>query len=212
VRFHEIHRIETRLRRQLASGDGSRQIIIEKAANLNPTRHGVLDPTYIDAFDAEDQIYPIWPDFSMSRQEYERIQTRIAQLVGGSLSNKTQLVPISYDELLELVEDLPYNANMPSSSWVPSVLRRILERQRDRCGGRAYLYTRTMNRETPECTTAALSGSVLKELRTKDGPVICAFRDNGKGIPGGANAFWYPTLVLDRNMPSVIVNTTADDD
>jgi hypothetical protein len=212
LRFHEIHRIETRLRRQLVAADMGRQIVVEKAANLNPTRHGVLDPTYIDAFDAEDQIYPIWPDFSMSRSEYERIQSRIQALVGGSLDNEeAQTVAIEYDQLLELVDELPYDRSKGSSSWVPGVLRRVLERQRERCGGRAYLHTRKTQRKTPEFTTGALGGPEVKRLRLMGGPVICAFRDDGRNIKNvSANEFWYPTLVLDHNMPSVIVNTSPD--
>jgi hypothetical protein len=212
LRFHEIHRIETRLRRQLVAADMGRQIVIEKAANLNPTRHGVLDPTYIDAFDAEDQIYPIWPDFKMKRAEYERIQSKIQRFVGGSLDGKSpQTVRIGYDELLDLVDELPYDRGKGSSSWVPGVLRRVLERQRERCVGRAWLHTRQTHRKTQVFTTGALSGDEVKELRLKDGPVICAFRDDGRRIDKvSANEFWYPTLVLDHNMPSVIVNTSPD--
>lgn len=212
VRFHEIHRIEQRLRRQLVAADMGRPIIIEKAANLKPTRGVVLDPTYIDAFDAEEQIYPIYPDFSMTRGAYVKLQEKVQTLLRKPLDNKhSQCEPIDYEALLELVHELPYNTKMPSSSWIPGVLQRVLERQRDRCEGRAYLYTRRTHRKTPEFTTGALSGPALKELRQKDGPVICAFRDDGTGITNQrASEFWYPTLVLDHNMPSLIVNTTPD--
>jgi Z1 domain len=212
VRFHEIHRIEQRLRRQLVAADMGRQIVIEKAANLKPTRGVVLDPTYIDAFDAEDQCYPIYPDFRISRRDYEAIQRKIVALLGEPLDNKhaqTQL--IDYDALLELIELLPYNIRYPSARWIPGVLRRVVERQRERCQGRAYLHTRRTRRKGLTFTTGALSGEELKELRMKDGPVICAFRDDGSGIKDAkANEFWYPTLVLDHKMPSLIVNTTPD--
>jgi len=211
IRFHEIHRIETRLRRQLIAADMGRPILIEKAGNLKPTRQGVLDPTYIDAFDADEQIYPIWPDFKLPRADYESIQNRVQGLVGGSLDSKAQTVQISYEELLELVDLLPYNKSHGSSSWVPGVLRKVLEGQRERCGGRAYLHTRKTKRTTEEFTTGALNGTEKEKLQGLDGPVICAFRDDGRDIKGvSANEFWYPTLLLDRNMPSVIVNTTPD--
>lgn len=212
VRFHEIHRIEQRLRRQLVAADMGRQVVIEKAANLKPTRGVVLDPTYIDAFDAEEQVYPIYPDFEMTRKEYETMQQRVVGLLGQPLDSKhSQLVQIDYAAMLELVESLPYNTRMPSASWIPGVLRQVLERQKDRCLSRAYLYTRKTKRKSREFTTGALSGDELKELRSKDGPVICAFRDDGAGIRDiNANEFWYPTLVLDHAMPSVIVNTTPD--
>lgn len=213
VRFHEIHCIERRLRRQLAAADMGKQIVVEKAANLNPTRKAVLDPSYIDAFDAEDQVFPKYPDFSMSSARYEEIRTKIQGLVGGALSRDPQLVEISFDDLLGLIDDFPYNSKEASSSWIPSVLRRVVEKQRKRCFDRGYLYTRTMNREVDVFATGVLSGPVLKELRGMSGPVFCAFRDDGRLIPNQPHApreFWYPTLVLDRKMPSLIVNTTPD--
>ena len=213
VRFHEIHRIEYRLRRQLAAADMGKQIVVEKATNLNPTRRTVLDPSYIDAFDAEDQIFPIYPDFATSPSEYKRIETIVKRLVGGALSTKPQLIAIDYAELLALVDEFPYGEKEASSSWIPGVLRRVLEKQRERCHETAFLYTRKMNRRTSVFATGALSGEELSHLRSQPGPVFCAFRDDGKGIPDlvpAASEFWYPTLVLDRNMPSLIVNTTPD--
>jgi hypothetical protein len=67
-----------------------------------------------------------------------------------------------------------------------------------------------MRRENREFPTGALEGPVLAQLRQKDGPVICAFRDDGARIDGGAKPFWYPSLVLDPNMHGVVVNTTPD--
>jgi hypothetical protein len=213
VRFHEIHRIERRLRRQLVAADMGKQIVVEKAANLTPTRRSVLDPSYIDAFDAEDQIFPIYPDFAMKRAKYQRLLGIIQRLVGGSLSTERQLAAISFDELLTLVDEFPYDDKEVSSSWMPGVLRRVLEKQRERCSSRAYVYTRRTERRVRIFATGALSGKELQDLRALDGPVFCAFRDDGKLIPPEsrpANEFWYPTLVLDRNMPSLIVNTTPD--
>lgn len=211
VRFHEIHSIERRLRKQLLAADMGKQIVIEKAANLKATRGGVLDSTYIDIFDGEEQVFPKHPDFSMKRAEYELIDARIRGLVGGQLSTEPQLKAIDYDELLALVDVFPYDARGESSSWLPGVLRRVLEKQRERCQGRAYLYTRKTERTTRVFATGVLAGDVLAQLRSKDGPVFCAFRDNGKLIQGGANEFWYPTLILDKNMPSLVVNITPDE-
>jgi hypothetical protein len=212
VRFHEIHCIERRLRKQLIAADMGKQIVIEKASNLKTTRGTVLDPSYIDVFDAEDQVFPKHPDLAMARAEYERIHARVQKLVGGQLSTSAQLEAIDYDELLKLVDEFPYNSKFESSSWIPGVLRRVLEKQRERCEGRAYLYTRKTNRKTRTFATGVLSGKELAELRDMDGPVLCAFRDDGKLIPAPpANEFWHPTLVLDKGMPSLVVNVTPDE-
>ena len=211
VRFHEIHGIERRLRRQLLAADMGKQIVIEKAANLNPTRRAVLDPSYIDAFDAEEQVFPKYPDFQLKRAEYLRLYKKVEALMGGAIDSDGP-APIPFDTLIELIEEFPYDTKGPSSSWIPGVLRRVLERQRERCADRAYLFTRKMRRRTRVFATGALSGDELKFLRTQNGPVFCAFRDDGRSIPDVAQPteFWYPTLVLDQNMPSLIVNTTPD--
>lgn len=212
VRFHEIHCIERRLRKQLVNADMGKQIVVERAANLRTTRSAVLDPSYIDVFDGEEQVFPKHPDFFLPRAEYEALLSRIQRLVGGQLSSEEQLEKLDYDELLRLVDDFPYDSKKESSSWLPGVLRRVLEKQRERCGGRAYLYTRKTQRKSRVFATGALSGKELARLRGQDGPVFCAFRDNGKTIEGiAANEFWYPTLVLDKNMPSLVVNVTPDE-
>jgi hypothetical protein len=212
VRFYEIHGIEKRLRRQLIAADMGKQIVIEKANNLYPTRRTVLDPGYIDAFDAEEQVYPKYPDLEMTKSEYDKILKFVQNLVGGSLSTSPQLVSIKFDDLFQLIDLVSYDAQPDSSSWVPGVLKHVVEKQRERCSGLAYFYTRKMNREKRVFATGVLSGDKLSELRRKDGPVFCAFRDDGKLIPGPpANPFWYPTLVLDSGMPSLIVNVTPDE-
>ncbi|HEY4243191.1 MAG TPA: Z1 domain-containing protein [Kofleriaceae bacterium] len=211
VRFHEIHKIEQRLRRHLKTADMSRPIPIERAKHLNPTRRTVLDPTYIDAFDATDQVFPTHPDLKMKSKEFQGMTARVKELVGGQFSNDAQLEQISFDELLTLVEDLPYNDKETSNSWVPSVLVKVLEHQRERVKGRAYIYTRKMAREATHFVGGALSGTELADIRQMDGPVICAFRDDGTHIrKQPANQYWYPTLVFDRDMKSLLINVTPD--
>ncbi len=215
VRFHEIHCIERRLRKQLVGADMGKQIVVERASNLRTTRSSVLDPNYIDVYDGKEQVYPPHPDFAMSHAEYERIDARIRALVGGHFSDKAQRVVVEYDQLLALIDDFPYDKKKESSSWVPVVLRRVIEMQRERCKGRAYLYTRKMSRETRVFVSGVLEGNVREDLHLSDGPVFCAFRDDGKRIRSDAanppaNKFWYPTLVLDKDMPSMVFNITPD--
>jgi hypothetical protein len=211
VRFHEIHSIECRLRRQLASADMSRQLVLEKSGSLFPTRRSVLDPDFIDAFAAEDQVFPHYPLFSMDSDQYEGVASEIQRLVGGALKMESQTTPIQFDDFLRLLDMIPYDERQPSSSWIPGLIARVLEQQRERCGGQSFLFTRKMSRRSQVLTTGALSGAELARLRALDGPVFCAFRDTGAGIPG-ANPFWYPTVVFDRGMPNVVVNITDDDD
>lgn len=212
VRFHEIHQIEKRLRKHLAYADMGKQIVIEKAANLNPTRRTVLDPTYIDAFEAGEQIFPIYPEFRPKDPEHARLTSAVQRMMGGDLSkNKTHRM-IPYEDLYWLIENFPYDKSQPSSSWIPDVLRRVVERQRERVHGRAFLYFRKMDRKTRTFTSGALDGKAeLPMLRGLGGPVFCALRDRGVLIPDpGAREYWYPVLVLDSEMPSLIINTTPD--
>jgi hypothetical protein len=206
-RFHEIHEIERRLRRQLANADMDHPIAVEKAPNLSPTRRAVLDPSYIDAFDAEDQIFPLAPDFTLTPTEYERIESRVKALLGGDLGERGP-VPIRFDDMLDLVEEFPFDASHGSSKWLPGVVRKVLEKQRERCAGRAYLYSRQMTRRKQLLATGALEGNELKHLRGLDGPTFCAFRDDGKAMKTKVPRYWYPTVVLDAHTPSLIINTT----
>jgi hypothetical protein len=211
IRFHEIHRIEGRLRKQLATADLGVPIPIERTGTLQATRRAVLDPDYLDAFSAGDQVFPIYPDLSLSSAEFEKLRERIRSLCGGTLPNDKadDVRSIDFDEMLLLIEEFPYDTKVESSSWVPRAIKSVLERQRERLQGRAYLHTRSMNRKKNHLPTGALEGEVLKSLRELDGPVFCAFKDDGLLIPN-AKPFWYPTVVFDRKMPSVIVNVTDD--
>jgi len=211
VRFFEIHQIEKRLRKQLEDADMGKQIAIEKAANLHPTRRTVLDPTYIDAFKGGEQVFPIWPEFRPKPRDYQKITTEVQRMLGGDLSREGETKLISYEDLLWLVDNFPYDKTKASSSWIPDVLRRVLERQRERCGGRAYLYTRKMRRKSNQFTSGALDGKIeLKRLRDMGAPVFCALRDDGTEVRGGADKYWYPVLVLDSEMPPLIINTTPN--
>lgn len=210
IRFHEIHNIETRLRRQLRTADLNKQIVIERSANLRATRGGVLDPDFVDAFAAEDQVYPHYPLATMSAAAYREITAQMQKLLGGALSTASQRVEIGFDDLISLVTLVPYDDKQPSQSWIPEVIVRVLEQQRERCGDRAYLFTRKMERRKAPFATGALSGPEVSELRTLGRPVFCAFRDDGTKL-AGAHPFWYPTVVFDNEMPSVVVNVTPDD-
>jgi hypothetical protein len=70
LRFHEIHCIERRLRRQLATADMKKQVVLERTATLFPARRGVLDPEFVDAFAAEDQVFPHYPLISALRRRW----------------------------------------------------------------------------------------------------------------------------------------------
>jgi hypothetical protein len=210
VRFHEIHGIERRLRRQLMTADMNKQIVVEKASSLNPTRSSVLDPTFMDAFDAEEQVFPKYPAWDMDHDEFARISGMVQKLGGNVLAKKAEPVEISFESILELVDTFPYGGE--GTSWHPGVLRRVLERQRERVKDRAYLYTRMIARKKEVFATGAVSGKELQDLRLLDGPVFCAFRDDGKENPYYQNIrIWYPTLIFDSKMPSLILNVTPDE-
>jgi len=210
VRFHEIHCMERRLRRQLSNADMNRQVVVERTSTLFPTRKGVLDPEFVDAFAAEDQVFPHWPQVSMDPEDHRLVIAEIQRLVGGAFSNDAQRQQIDFEILLKLVDLVPFDETQASQSWIPGLVKRVLVQQRQRCNDRAYIYTRRMSRSSRQLTTGALNGAELAELRSLDGPVFCAFRDDGSRIEN-ATKFWYPTVVFDRGMPSVVVNVTGDD-
>ncbi len=204
--------MEQRLRKQLTVANLAEPIAIERTSTLQPTRRTVLDPDYIDAFSAGDQIYPVYPDLRLDSATYGKINARIAALVGG-LASDTQIVQIDFDTLVQLVEEIPFDVSLGSSSWLPPVLIRVLEQQRARCGGKAWLLTRRMKRRSTAFATGALSGDELDAARSRNAPTFCAFRDDGSQVhcTPPASPYWYPTLVFDKGMSDVIVNVSADD-
>jgi hypothetical protein len=215
VRFHEIHLIEQRLRKHVAGADLNKPILVGRANGLKPTRRSVLDPTYMDAFDGGQQIYPHYPKVDLSTAQFQEISQRVHELYGDMRSGRSQgpprLVTITFEQLQELVALFPYDDSQDSSSWLPTVLQRVVERQAERCKGRAYLYARNMSRGRHALPTGALNGEERDYLTGRDGPVFCAFRDDGSQMKFvKASAFWYPTLVLDQGTPSVLVNTSED--
>lgn len=211
VRFHEIHGIEQRLRKHLKSADMGKPIVVEKAANLRPTRGAVLDPSYVDAFGCGDQIYPRYPDREMSTARFTAIAAIVQRLLPRFGTN-AQPVDISYDEFFGLIDAFPFDESRDSNSWIPVVLRRVIERQRERTNGLCYVYGREMQRRTQVFATGALNGQELARLRSLKGPTFCLLRDDGSKIPGHiANRFWYPTIVLDQGTPDMVVNNTSDE-
>jgi hypothetical protein len=215
VRFHEIHGIEQRLRKQLESADLGKPVVIEKGTNLKPTKNSVLDPTYIDVFVAEEQIYPRYPDLTMSTARVERVGALVHKHLrefGAKPKERIDPVAITYEDFVALLEKFPYDDSCDSNSWIPAVLQRVIERQMERTRGRCYLYGREMQRRTRVFATGALSGDELTRLRALDGPTFCVFRDDGTKIPGHVpHRFWYPTIVLDHGTPDMVVNNTSDD-
>jgi len=209
--------MEQRLRRQLASNeDMAKPIVIERTGKeLKVTRAGVLDADYVDLFEPEDQRYPMYPQLWLKKGEWDAIRERIAALLGGSLrsTDPRDPKPITFDTIIDLVEGFPYDRREPSMSWVPGALCRVLERQRERCGGRAWLYAREMHRRVRYLDTGILSGPEVNLLRQHGAPVFCAFWDHAAKIKTSsgeepARAYWHPTLVFDAKMPRVVVNVS----
>lgn len=215
IRFHEIHGIEQRLRRQLVSANLAKPIVIEKGTNLKPTKTKVLDPTYIDVFAAGEQVFPRYPELGMPVARAASISAKVQKHIpefGVKFKEKAEPVLISYEDFMELLSEFPYDETRDSSSWMPVVLRRVIEKQKERTKGRCYVYGREMQRRVAKFATGALSGDELARLRALDGPTFCLFRDDGSKIPGHVpHRFWYPTIVLDSETPPLVVNTSSDE-
>lgn len=218
LRFREIHQMEQRLRQYIASERNlEKPIPIDRGANLKVTRAGVLDPNYIDLFEAEDQRYPSHPEMWLAPGEYESIKSRVEGLLGRALPREMDpRAPkeIDFATLLDLVRTFPYRRVDSSIGWIPTALTRVLEQQHARAPGqRAWLYVREMNRRVTQLSTGALSGTEIERLQTQAGPVFCAFWDRAKSVivaagQPEARPYWYPTLLFDASMPRVVVNVS----
>ena len=57
----------------------------------------------------------------------------------------------------------------------------------------------------------ALSGEELNAARNRGAPVLCVFRDDGRGLKkneSNGQTYWYPTVVLPTDMATQLFNTT----
>jgi hypothetical protein len=206
ARFHFIHVAEQNLRRQLAAG-GTARVAVETMSALRATRLNVLDATNLSAYEPGDQIYPGAID--MSRKALDRspeIEAKLRRIFGGGLREK-EFVDISIADLIDLLQDLPYDeANL----WDPEMLAQVLTRTSSQYKHRGFIFYRQMSRSRRVLATGALSGDELEAARSQRAPVLCAFRDDGRKLDGGfmGHVYWYPSLVLPSDMATQLFNTT----
>ena len=210
ARFHFIHVAERNLRRQLATNGGKGKIVVETMSSLRATRLNVLDTRNLAAYEAGEQIYPGAASFA--RKDLARaaqLETAIKQLCGGTL-REGEFVQVPMADLIALIPELPFNEDL-ANMWDADMLTRVLKRISARHGDRGFLFFRSMRRTKEILTTGALSGPELDEARSRDAPVLCVFRDDGRGLKTkvSGQVYWYPTLVLPSNMATQLFNTTG---
>jgi hypothetical protein len=207
-RFHFIHVAERNLRRQLAENGGRGKILVETMSALRATRLNVLDTRNLAAYEAGEHIYPGAASFE--RKDLERgpeIEAIARQLSGGTL-REGAFVPVELPALISLLCLVPYDeANM----WNPDMLSQMLERMSARYDGKGFLFYRAMQRSKETLPTGALSGDELQAARSKTGPVLCVFRDDGRKLKtkSVSQSYWFPTLVLPSDMATQLFNTSS---
>lgn len=210
ARFHFIHMAERNLRRQLAANGGTGKIVVETMSSLRATRLNVLDTRNLAAYEAGEQIYPGAASFA--RKDLERaphIEAAIKKLCGGAL-REAEFVQVPMEGLSALIAELPFNEDL-ANMWDPDMLMRVLERMSARYEDKGFLFYRSMRRTKEILATGALSGPELDDARSRGAPVLCVFRDDGRGLKTkeGGQTYWYPTLVLPSNMATQLFNTTG---
>jgi hypothetical protein len=208
ARFHFIHVAEQNLRKQLAKTGGAGSVLVETMTALRATRLNVLDTRNLAAYEGGDHIYP--GKSSMTKKDLDRvgeIEDALKAAAGGVLQD-SKFVPVSIETIIELLPQLPYNAD-DANSWHPDLLVQVLRRVA-KSNNKGFIFYRQMNRKKDTLPTGALSGEELASARSQGGPVLCAFRDDGRKLKTKHNgkAYWYPTLVLPREMPTQLFNTT----
>jgi hypothetical protein len=211
ARFHFIHVAEQNLRRQLAANGGKGKIAVETMSSLRATRLNVLDTRNLAAYEAGEQIYPGAASFA--RKDLERagqIEASVKARSGGVLK-EGEFIRVPMADLLALIPEIPFNHDL-ANMWDPEMLVKVLERTADRYSNVGFLFFRSMKRTKPVLATGALSGEELNAARNRGSPVLCIFRDDGRGLKtndSNGQTYWYPTLVLPTDMATQLFNTTA---
>jgi hypothetical protein len=211
ARFHFIHVAEQNLRRQLAANGGKGKIAVETMSSLRATRMNVLDTRNLAAYEAGEQIYPGAASFT--RKDLERagqIEALVKAKTGGALK-EGDFVKVPIADLLALIPEIPFNHEL-ANMWDPEMLVKVLERTASRYSNSGFLFFRTMKRTKPVLATGALSGDELNAARNRGAPVLCLFRDDGRGLKkneSNGHTYWYPSVVLPTDMATQLFNTTA---
>lgn len=210
ARFHFIHMAERNLRRQLAANNGVGKVMVETMSSLRATRLNVLDTENLAAYDGGDHIYPGAASFA--RKDLERrpeIEAAVRKAMGGAMLEST-FVQTSLNAIIDLIDLLPYNED-EANMWDPAMLTALLKRLAPRYHDKGFLLFRQMKRSKAILPTGALSGEELEEARKKAAPVLCVFRDDGKGLKTKEHGteYWYPSLVLPADMPTQLFNATS---
>ena len=210
ARFHFIHVAEQNLRQQLIANGGVAKVTVETMSSLRATRLNVLDTRHLAAYEPGGHIYPGAP--ALGRKDLERgaiVEAAVKKTLGGTL-RESEFVHVELPDLLSLLQELPFDEDL-ANMWDPPMLVRVLERMAPRYGNRGFIYYRTMKRRKPTLPTGALSGDELRDARNQPGPVLCVFRDDGRGLITKTNGreYWYPSLVLPSDMATQVFNTTS---
>jgi hypothetical protein len=211
ARFHFIHVAEQNLRRQLAANGGKGKIAVETMSSLRATRLNVLDTRNLAAYEAGEQIYPGAASFA--RKDLERagqIEALVKAKTGGALK-EGDFVKVPIADLLALIPEIPFNHEL-ANMWDPEMLVKVLKRTASRYSNSGFLFFRTMKRTKPVLATGALSGDELNAARNRGAPVLCLFRDDGRGLKkneSNGHTYWYPSVVLPTDMATQLFNTTA---
>jgi hypothetical protein len=210
ARFHFIHVAEQNLRQQLIANGGLTKVTVETMSSLRATRLNVLDTRNLAAYEPGGHIYPGAP--ALGRKDLERsgiIEAAVKRTLGGTL-REGEFVRVELPDLLSLLRELPFDEDL-ANMWDPPMLVRVLERMAPRYGNRGFIYYRPMKRRKPTLPTGALSGDELRDARNQPGPVLCVFRDDGRGLITKTNGreYWYPSLVLPSDMATQVFNTTS---
>jgi hypothetical protein len=209
ARFHFIHVAEQNLRQQLIANGGLAKVTVETMSSLRATRLNVLDTRNLAAYEPGGHIYPGAP--GLGRKDLDRsgvIEAAVKKALGGTL-REGEFVGVDLPDLLSLLRELPFDEDL-ANMWDPTMLARVLERMAARYSNKGFIYYRPMKRRKPTLPTGALSGDELQDARKQPGPVLCVFRDDGRGLVTKTNGreYWYPSLVLPSDMATQVFNTT----
>lgn len=216
ARFHFIHTAEQNLRRQLSSEDALSKLSVETMAQLRATRLNVLDTSNLAAYEPGQHVYPQRPALEKNAKKAAdraaQIERALKRVIGDALP-ASEFVPVEREQFIELLKLMPVS-DEDADFWDAVMFERVLVRVKAHWT-HGFIYFREMSRRGSEKSkgtfpTGAFSGDELALARSKSGPVLGCFRDDGKKLPAANGlTFWYPSLVFPSNMPTQVFNLTA---
>lgn len=204
VRFNGVHEAESALRTFLRENPNSTTVPIQRLTDLRPTRPNVLDPYAIGFFSPGQHVHPNKTP-ELSPHEAAREDARFSDFVRDLKldTRSSRWAETTIDSVIDQIKAIEVSKEEPGN-WDAEALSKVLLSLKPKYENKAFVYHREMTRDSKIFPTGAFNSAELREVRLRELPVFCLFRDPHRRVEN--YIYWYPAVVFPSNMTFVVYN------